>query len=250
MDAETQLREVQRLARALYGELPSSLRGAAHIVAAVRHGERWHAIAINEHAPKSETDFFVLNFWRAHSDAILTTGQVLRAEAHVSYELQGPLAQGLARYRAEVLGKKQPAWCAILTRSAQLPAAHPVFADRMPHLVLTTPESAAPLTAALGRRAEVLSVAALDARKALSMLEERGARVILVEAGPSTVAPLYTAPSRIDQLLWSSFDGELDPRALGPELPSDELLFGGLRCMSDSPRQEPSGPWRFQRWQR
>ncbi|MEY4579952.1 MAG: hypothetical protein RL701_4655, partial [Pseudomonadota bacterium] len=134
-----QLREVQRLARELYGEPPTELHGVLHVVSAVRSGERWRVIKIGTQAPKSATDFFVLNFWRAHCDAIVTTAQVARAEPTLSHELQGPLALGLTAYRRQVLAKTQRPLCVVMTRGAGLAETHRMWSDDVDYLVLTAP---------------------------------------------------------------------------------------------------------------
>ena len=250
--AQDQLSQVLRLLRLLYKDTLSGLSGVLHCVSSVRVADepaRRHVININEHAPRSATDSFVLNLARASADAIVTTAEVLRAEPQLSHELQGPLAQGLARYRRAVLGKLEPPCVAILTRSAQLPPEHRVFRDQNLNLVLTAPEHA-PLLAAKLARAQVLGVPALDIHSAVSLLEQRGARTILIEAGPSTAGRLYDPPSRVQHLLLSQFDGALDARALGGALPPEAALFSGLACVSEHSVQEPSGPWRFQHWQR
>lgn len=205
-------------------------------------------IKIGQHAPRSERDFFVLNLARAQCDAVLTTAQVIRAEPRLSHTLQGPLAAELAKYREDVLGKREPPVCAILTRSGELQPEHPVFSDPLRKVVLTLNANVAPLRAALAGRAEVIGFAELQARDAVDWLNDQGARGISVEAGPSTAGRLYDAPSRVQQLRLSIFEGEIHPAAIGGALPADEQLFAGLRCASETRFEEPSGPWRFQCW--
>ena len=252
MDPGQQLSEVQRLVQLLHGDGVRPLSGVLHCVSSLRAADgRLHVIKINEHAPRSATDFFVLNLARASADAIVTSAQVVRAEPQLSHELQGPLAQGLLRYRREVLGKLEPPTSAILTRSAQLPAAHRVFRDRMQTLVLTEPEQAPALAQQLqAAGAQVLGVPALDLRVAVALLLQRGARSVLVEAGPSLASQLYDPPACVQHLWLSRYDGALDVRALGGALPAESLLLSGMRCVSEHVVQEPSGPWRFQDWQR
>ena len=255
-DVSAQLQEVQRLVRQLYAGSLTDLSGVIHCVSSVRSpsdSARLHVIDINQHAPKSTTDFFVLNLARAHADAIVTTAQVVRAEPQLSHQLQGPLAQGLLRYRREVLGKSHGPCSAILTRSAQLPVDHCVFQDPFDTLVLTTPEQAPVLASQLtaaGTRAQVLAVAALDIRAAIALLQQRGARTILIEAGPSTASALYDPPACVRHLLLSRYEAPFDPRALGRALPEDAKLFAGLTRVSEHAQQEPSGSWRFEHWLR
>lgn len=255
-DPNWELQEVQRLVQALYGDSLTGLSGVLHCVSSVRAAAdpaHLHVIDINQHAPRSPTDFFVLNLARAHADAIVTTAQVVRAEPQLSHQLQGPLAEGLARYRREVLGKSGRQCAVILTRSAQLPVDHRLFQDPLDNFVLIPPEHAAALAvqlAAADANAEVVPVPSLDIRIAVDLLLQRGAGTILIEAGPSTASALYDPPARVQHLLLSRCEAPLDPRALGRALPADAVLFAGLSCVSEHALTEPSGPWRFQHWLR
>jgi riboflavin biosynthesis pyrimidine reductase len=243
--------EVVRLATEIYGEPTDDVRGVLHCVSTCERADgRLHVIAIGPAAPKSETDFFVLNYWRAHADAILTSAAVVRAEPRLSHTLQGRYAAQLRSYRAEVLRRTERPICAILTRSGELPPDHALFSDPIRNVVLTVPESAARLREALGSRAEVIEQRDLDARIAIDWLHRQGAQTVLIEAGPRAVAPLYDAPNRVDRLLLSRFDGELEPAAVGGALPAPARLFDGLSRRSDLSRTEPSGAWHFQHWQR
>jgi len=268
LSVEAQLSEVVRTAQRIYGPALPDVSGVLHVVSAARvdtpvsavsidTAEPLHAIRIGEHAPRSDTDFFVLNFWRAHCDAILTTAQVARAEPSLSHALQGPLAQGLEAYRERVLGKSKPPLCALLSASGEISPAHPMFRDALDYLILTTPAVAPQLRAAFAAQGtqgakrenvEVLTRHAWDVRSALSLLGARGARTLQVEAGPSTAAQLYAAPCCVDHLMLSRFAGSLPPQALGPALPEDARLFRDLQLESTTACQEPSGRWHFQHW--
>lgn len=240
-------------ARAIYGELTPAPTGVIHTVSAVRCTlGQLHVIKIEDNAPKSSTDFFVLNLWRVHCDAILTTGQILRAEPTLSYAPQGPFALGLTYYREQVLGKSGVTKCAILTRGPQLPADHPVFrkSPGLELLVLTHPQHVAELQKLLEDRAEVVGLAQLDARGALDFLKRAGAQTIGVEAGPSVAGTLYTVPAAVEHLMLSICEAPVEPRSVGGALPSNPQLFAGLRLVSEVTRTEESGEWRFQHWQR
>jgi riboflavin biosynthesis pyrimidine reductase len=260
-DAKSQLARVQAQAGAIYGELSPAPTGVIHTVSAVRtrasasqHSPlgQLHVIKIEEAAPKSSSDFFVLNLWRVHCDAILTTGQILRAEPTLSYAQQGPLALGLTYYREQVLGKTGVTKCAILTRGSQLPAEHPVFRESsgLQLLVLTHPQHVAELQRLLEDRVEVVGLAQLDARGALDFLKRTGAHTIGVEAGPSVAGTLYAAPAVVEHLMLSICEAPIEARSVGGALPVDEELFAGLRLVSEVTRTEESGEWRFQHWQR
>lgn len=248
-DADAQLEAIDAHARAIYGELASRPQGIIHIASASRRrtSGRLHVIKIQAGAPQSSTDSFVLRFWRAHYDAILTTGQILRAEPTLSYALDA----GLTRYRQQVLGKSGNVRCAILTRGLQLSAEHPVWTDSrgIELLVLTLPQSVAELREALGDRAEVVGLPQLDARGALDFLQRTGSATIGVEAGPSVAGTLYGGNSRIEHLMLSICEAELPEHVVGGALPADAELFAGLRLVSEAVREEESGTWRFQHWQ-
>jgi len=255
VSVEAQLSEVVLTAHRIYGPASAEVSGVLHVVSAARvdGSGALHALRIGEHAPASADDFFVLNFWRAHCDAILTTAQVVRAEPSLSHALQGPLAQGLLAYRERVLGKSAPPLCAMLSARGEISPAHPMFRDGLDYLILTTPAVAPQLTAAFAAQhvqVEVLARDAWDVQSALALLRARGALSIQVEAGPSTAAQLYSAPKLVDHLMLSRFAGTLPPEALGPALPEDAVLFGDLQLASETTRQEPSGLWHFQHWVR
>jgi len=242
--------EIDRLARALYGPQPREVRGVLHVVSAVAANDgRLHVIQIGPRAPQSDTDFFVLNYWRAHADAILTSAQVVRSEPKLSHELQSAHAAELELFRVHALKKTEPPLCAILTRSGSLPLEHRVWQDRTRNLVLTTPERADALRGSLGNRAEVAGVDALDPARAVAWLREQGAETILIETGPSTVATLYE-PMQVDHLMLSRCEGRVDRQAIGLALPEHDKMFAGMTRVASTLRDERSGSWRFERYDR
>jgi riboflavin biosynthesis pyrimidine reductase len=251
-EADRSLSEVAALIRSLYGTLPHPPSGVIHTVAAVRCAPgRFHVIKIEDGAPRSSTDRFVLDLWRAHCDALIVTGQILRSEPTLSYVPTGRLSAGLTGYRARVLGKTRPLRGAILTRSADLPRDHPVFRERavIEFVVLTEPQQVRALQQTLGGAAEVVGVPELDARAALAFLRSEGAETIGVEAGPSVASILYSPPALVDHLMLSICDAPVAARVVGGALPEDAALFAGLTCVSEVSRLEESGTWRFQHWQ-
>jgi riboflavin biosynthesis pyrimidine reductase len=260
-DAEAQLAAVYAHKQAIYGDFQSTPAGVIHTVAAVRPTGiaaqrstpgQLHVIKIQPGAPHSSTDAFVLRFWRAHYDAILTTGQILRSEPTLSYALDGPYALGLTRYRQQVLGKSGATRCAILTRGLQLSADHPVFQEAagVEIVVLTSPQNVADLRKILADRVEVVGLPQLDARGALDFLVRTGSSTIGVEAGPSVASTLYGAQPRVDHLMLSICEAPVEPEGVGGALPADPELFEGLTPVSEMTRVEESGTWRFQHWQR
>jgi riboflavin biosynthesis pyrimidine reductase len=248
-DESRAVSDIERRARTLYGTAATrEVSGVIHVLSAVETEGRLHVIKIGPKAPKSSNDFFVLNFWRAHADAVLTTAAIVRAEPGLSHALQGPQASELATYRRVRLKKLDPPLCAILTRSGDLPIAHPMWGDNLEYRVLTTPERSAELQAALDTRAKVVGLPELDARRAVDWLRAQGARQILIEAGPSTANLLYDATPGVEHLLVSRYEGMFDPEAVGGALVETSRLFAGLSRVACSERTEESGPWRFERW--
>jgi hypothetical protein len=58
-------------------------------VPAARGDNCYYTLQINEHTPKSDWDFFVLNSARASADVSLVSGQLLRDEPHLLCSIQG-----------------------------------------------------------------------------------------------------------------------------------------------------------------
>ncbi len=242
--------EARALAEALYGPGVCQPRHVSQVCAAVRLRQAGplHVLAIGPQAPKSEHDFFALNFARARSAALLTSAQNLRSEPMLSHTLAGTYAAGLTGLRA-ALGHTEAPLVAILSASGDLPREHVAYRDGTPKLVLTTPEGAKALSTWADAPFQVVSFPELSARAALEWLKPRYTAVS-IEAGPHTAHALYRAPSLVDELLLSRFEGALEPDAVGPALPDDATLFAGLHCVHRSERQEPSGRWVFERWLR
>lgn len=246
---EAEASEVASRLRSLYGTTELLRAGVVHVTAVARSAQGpLRVLKIDACSPKSESDLFVLNLCRARADAILTSAGNLRDEPSLVSSLMGPSADSLAHYRSETLGKGSPPVCALMTRGGDLPLAHPLWSDGTPKLVLTTPEAQQAVAARLGSRAEVVGVEALDARVAVAFLHARGLPLVSIEAGPSVNAALYRPPSQVDELLLSICEVALPDDALGGALVEDAALFAGLSCVAESPRDEQSGRWRFQRW--
>jgi riboflavin biosynthesis pyrimidine reductase len=234
--------EVAGWLEALYGTRSLPSEGVLHVTSMAPSRQ---VIAIGPDAPKSEGDFFLLNLARARADAILTTGSIVRSEPTYQASLQGPHAEALQRYRAQVLGKGR-ALCAIMTRDGRLPRLHPLWQDATEKLLLTSPEHAEALERELGGHASVVGVADLDPRRAVQWLRERGAKLISIEAGPSANAPLYEPPALVDELSLSIYEGPAVQ--LGGAL--TPRLLDGMVLASELTREEQSGRWRYQRWLR
>jgi len=240
--------EVEQLAKELYGSHASTeVRGVIHVVSAVQAEDgRLHVIKIGPGAPKSSTDFFVLSFWRAHADAILTSAQIMRAEPGLSHALP----EALTLYREHVLQKTKLPHVAVLTRSGELPESHRMWSDGATHEVLTEPARRARLEAALGERATVTALDPIDPAAAIRRLRSLGHRTILVEAGPTVANRLYEPPPAVDHLFLSRCEAPVPPASVGNALAATETLFAGLTRAARTPRDEESGRWVFERYDR
>ncbi len=230
--------DVDALAAALYGAPPPALDGVLHVtaVAEVRGARR--VIKIGQHSPKSALDLFCLHLARARVDAILVSGQVLRDEPTLRYELPPPLRAWRARRRPE------PPTLVVLSRGA-LPAQHPVWSSEARLVVVVPPDAAPAARASLPDRVEVVGVDDTRPRAVLAWLRrERGARAISVEAGPSVAVPLYETPAAIDELTLSVYRGALDPRAEGAPFPDEATLAASLTRVGG----RVDGDWSFSRW--
>lgn len=222
----------------------------------------WHppsgslvTLEINAHTPKSLVDFFVLNFTRARSDAIVTTGKILRQEPDLSLELQGPesVSQALSAWRSEFLGKTRAPLGLVLTSGKGLDLDHPFFAsdDR---LIFTSQESSQRLSqAAKHYSVEVVGVEEPSVLRAIDFLrEEMGAWTISNEAGPSTSLALYEQDAdRVDELLLSTLIADNLPESVqgGRFLHRSEIESRFRLCSSFKERTQ-DGEWIFERWRR
>jgi riboflavin biosynthesis pyrimidine reductase len=237
--------------RRMYGADLAAATGVVHVTAVWQAApDRLVTIAIGPDAPPSAHDFFALQAARARADAIITTGQILRAEPALTHDLQGAAAPGLAAWRRERLGKQQPPLLLVLTSGRDLPVHHPALHATSTPLLFTSHEGAARLP---DTPIHVLSVATPDIRAAIAHLRAVGCRTILVEAGPSTASALYRPPVAVDELLLSVFHGALPARAQARDFVSPAHVRAHLpHAPQASPAlaDQPSGPWQFLRFLR
>ena len=202
----------------------------------------------------------MLGIARARADAIVTTGSILRAEPELvhAYHEDPDLDAGLAEWRRRTLGRSQPPRLVVLSASGRFPDDHPALGAARAGFVWTTEAGRALLPTRLGPLSVRVPTGAASASAAIaSLLEEPGVESVLIEAGPSTAAALYPAPSTpaaaggpwIDELLLSRFEGSLAPAAEGPAFVPEETIRARLGSPVSSVRiEEPSGPWRFERY--
>jgi riboflavin biosynthesis pyrimidine reductase len=247
-------KRVTTRARDLYGDALGAMRGVLHVMAVqARPGGGHRVIRVGARSPKSDTDLFVLNLARARVEGIVISGSILRAEPDLRYNLQTEMTA----WRRDVLGLEAPPWLLVLTRGANLPAAHPVFENRAFEsearpIVLTSVDAAPALRRALPSRVEVVGIDAPSPRAAIAHLRgDRGCRGVSIEAGPRVAMPLYAPPSIIDELMLSVYGGPLDPDVEGPPfLSAPELEARLVRVGGPTEVDEPSGRWTFSRWLR
>jgi riboflavin biosynthesis pyrimidine reductase len=239
--------DVQQRIAELYGDVDlARCTGVVHVVA-VWEGddEALRVIRIGPSAPKSPTDAFVLQLARARADAIVTTGKILRAEPALHYALP----PDLLAWRREHMRLEQRPDLIVLTRGHDLDLAHPALHGWAQPIVFTTEAAADRLDSAQQVRA--VGHVDLSLRTAIDWAVAQGARVVCIEAGPSSAATLYDSRVAVDELMLSEFLGELALQARGGVLMHRDQLEAKLR-LTTRPRdvQEESGPWRFSRWTR
>lgn len=229
--------DIDALAREMFGQvLPFS--GVSHVTAtwANPEGELW-VMAITEHTPKSEHDFFMLNLARARADAIVVTGKVLREEPTLRYTLQGAGAspEALAQWRVECAKRTEPPMLIVLTSGRGLDPKHPALSGEWARPVIFTSKSAVLPHV----DAEIVRVDQPGARAAVTWAKKR-ADTISIEAGPSTALSLYD--DMVDELLLGVYEA--------PELP-EGIAVGKLRNASDSFGEQTGsyelGAWTFSR---
>lgn len=237
--------DVLALARTLLGDGFAAPEGVVQTCAV---GEDDHVIRIGPHAPRSAHDFFLLHLARASADVIVTTGQILRDEPTLRYDLEGEgsLPAMLHAYRATHAKKPPRAKVVVLSRgdvSLDHPALHG-WAEP----VIATP------SATLAHAARARGMGALvhegDAR-ALVLTLRALHPTISVEAGPSASGALYEDGSVVDVLFHSRFRGVLVDEARGARfLAATELDARFSTRTASATVDEPSGPWSFTRYAR
>lgn len=239
--------DVDALIGRLYGDVSLAAEGVLHVTAVWRAPDgALVTLKINERTPKSEYDFFALNLARARADAIVVTGKVLRDEPGVRFALQGAAAGGLRRWRCEVHGRGETPWLVVLTSGRDLDLDHPAF-DGQRTVVVTSETAASALVAP--PNVELVGLPSPSIRAAIQYARDAlHAKIVSIEAGPTTTRPLYRDPCRVDELMLSVYEEASIPNeAHGPELvpfPELERLLGP--ASSACRIEEPSGTWSFQ----
>ena len=210
---------------------------------------QYQTLKIGESTPRSPTDDFLLAFNRSRADAIVTTGQILRDEPALCFDVAGNLGRDLGDWRKDALGRSQAPWIVVLTRGGQLPWGHPVVAsDRT--LILTGQEASVPEPP---DSSKIIRRAAPGLIDTIAFLRtEMGCETMLIEAGPSTSSVLYQTDDNVDELMLSVCrEDRLPPGVRGRAFPSAAtLVSAGLHEVSSRSVQEASGLWSFHRWLR
>ncbi len=239
--------EVSARLREIYGQDPARSTGVTHIVAAARGPDaRLHALRIGPHAPKSDTDFFLLQAVRARVAAVLTSSANLRAEPGLVHDFVGESRGALADYRRQVANKQQPLEVFVLTQSGDLPPQHPIWSDSARKHVLTERAAAARVLKCVPSDVIVHQIDQLDLRAAVAFVRGLGHAAISIEAGPTLLRAAYHERSVVDELCLSLYLGaELMPAALGGALPPDDVLFA-RRAIAAPPVVREG--WSFQRY--
>jgi riboflavin biosynthesis pyrimidine reductase len=221
--------------------------GVVHVTALSRRDGGYRTILIDEHSPKSPNDFFCLQLGRARADVIVLSGKLLRDEAALDYTLRGPDARALRNWRRREQGRTREPTLALLTRSGELPAQHPIFSGPNEVLVFTSPHGAHEAQARLPQlRVESSQDPSLS--DLLTLLRVEGATTIVLEAGPGTTAPAYRA-DLIDELMLSTFEGPFSSTLSEGPAPFDRRQLE-LRLPHASHAvqlTDASGSWSFER---
>jgi len=238
----------------LYGAVDWSRASGCLHVAAI-HGPTGSVIALGPDAPRSTADRFVLGFARARARMIVTTGAILRAEPDLEHRYaEDEESEALfGEWRRRVLGEDDPPEVLVLTGTGVLDSAHPAL-TRAKGILYTSRAGAERLGSAPdGFEVFVGASGGGAVQEAARFATLRaGSGSLLIEAGPTTSRSLYpdvTGESGVDELLLSSFEGELSPGAIGPlfiEAERIERRFGAP--VSSVVIEEPSGRWRFERY--
>lgn len=261
--------ELARRIHSLYGEVDWPRQTGILHVAAIQDRPPV-VIALGPAAPASPVDRFVLGLARARADAIVTSGSILRAEPDLlhRYAENDEEQAAFARWRRDVLGRRDSPSLIVLSGSGAFPTDHPALAAAGAGFVWTSPEGRDRIGAGLP---ESLAVEIPDrpahslAQSVSQALEhaqaKQGARTILIEAGPTIATTLYPEqPERgagraagdvalVDELLLSRFEGLLEDDAIGPPFIAEERIGARLGAARTTVAiREDSGPWRFERY--
>lgn len=214
------------------------------------HGPR--VIAIGDHAPKSDTDFFLLHLARARADVIVTTGKILRNEPRLTHDLgiSAGFAGALADYRRRIVGRPARGRVVVLSSGA-VDFTHRAlhgWAEPWVFVPSDAPRELDERAAMHGVR--LVRFARLDLDRALAALVEDGATTFCIEAGIATTAARYTTGRGFGELVLSRYvEPSIDARAIGSAFPTRDVIeriYGPPGASFDV--SEESGRWTVERY--
>jgi riboflavin biosynthesis pyrimidine reductase len=178
----------------LYANFVETLDG----VVAIRSEPRTNRLVSGD----SEADRFVMGLLRACADSVLLGSGTLHGSPKSVWTAEGAYPDGAEAF-AELrrrLGLAPDPELAVLTATGALEPEHPALERGA--VVLTTRDGAALCRHKLSESVEVVVVAgesAVDPAEAVAVLQERGRRSILSEAGPHVFGSLFAA-GLVDEL--------------------------------------------------
>ena len=244
MPSDAASKSVERI-RALYAAPLEAEAGVLHVTSVWQGPTGLPAVLrINDATPVSACDGFVLALARARADAIVTTGAILRSEPNMTHDFD---VSGLRCWRDEVLGKRLAPRSVVLSRGRAIDFAHPIFRTRKPLLYTGGGHDSELSERAAAADVELVTHPSPDLRNLIAHLrDERGARTISIEAGPSTAQTLYRDPLAVDELMLSVCHTPTLPNAArgAPFIALEKLE----RLFPNSTRNNTAEPeWSFHR---
>ena len=195
-----------------YGDAPIGVR--ANMVMSADGAGAFHG---RTKAISDDADQDLLRHLRRHADAVLVGSATVQAERY------GPVRLDPDAIAARKLGGRVPVPpLVVVTARANLPATLPVFAHDGPRTIVATIAHSAEQAEPLREVAEVLVVGedAIDPRRLVDALAERGMERLLCEGGPYLLSQLVEHDLVDDMCLTvSPFLAGSQPTTLQP--PSD-----------------------------
>jgi riboflavin biosynthesis pyrimidine reductase len=147
-------------------------------------------------AGDSESDRFVIGLLRAFADVVLVGAGTLAASPEGTWRPERVYPQAAVEFAElrRLLGKREQPEVAVVTGRGSIDPSHPVLASGA--VVLTSTAGVERLRDAVPEATTLVSLgdaAALDPRRVVAALHERGASLVLSEAGPHTFGSLVEA---------------------------------------------------------
>jgi len=142
---------------------------------------------------RNQADRFLMGLLRAFADAVLIGAETLRATPGHQWtpeHIYADLASGFAELR-NTLGRKPRPRLVVLTGSGDIAISHPAVA--VGATIVTTSAGAAALGGRLPDSCELIEIGergAVDVKRAVAGLRERGYGAILTEGGPHVMGEL------------------------------------------------------------